>query len=55
MFGPPSTGHFSAAGDPAVGVALTAMYAPVWLLHLSLLLETKDRVEQALANLERPT
>ena len=41
---------FSAAGDPAVGVALTAMYAPM-LLHLSLLLETKDRVEQALANL----
>jgi predicted ATPase/DNA-binding winged helix-turn-helix (wHTH) protein len=41
---------FSPAGDPTVGVALTAMYAPVWL-HLSLLQETKERVEHALANL----
>ena len=41
---------FAVEGDPAVGVALTAAYSPVWL-YLTLLQETKDRVEQALANL----
>ena len=41
---------FSSVGDPAVGVVLTAMYAPVWL-YLSLLQETKDGVNRALANL----
>jgi predicted ATPase/DNA-binding winged helix-turn-helix (wHTH) protein len=45
---------FSPAGDPAVGVTLTAMYAPVWL-YLSLLQETKERVEHALTNLGSQT
>jgi len=37
---------FSPGGDNAVGVALTAAYAPVWL-YLSLTAECRDRVERA--------
>lgn len=37
---------FSSGGDRALGVALTAAYAPVWL-HLSLFAECRDRVERA--------
>ncbi|WP_158932455.1 winged helix-turn-helix domain-containing protein [Acidisphaera sp. S103] len=38
---------FAPAGDTAVGVHLTAAYAPVWL-HLSLIGECRDRCERAL-------
>ena len=38
---------FSAVGDVAIGVHLTAAYAPVWL-HLSLIGECRDRCERAL-------
>jgi predicted ATPase/DNA-binding winged helix-turn-helix (wHTH) protein len=41
---------FSSVGDADVGIALTAMYSPVWL-YLTLLQETKERVEHALASL----
>jgi predicted ATPase len=41
---------FSPSGDKALGVALTAAYAPVWL-HLSLIAECRDRVEHARNNL----
>jgi len=41
---------FSPVGDTAIGIALAAGYAPVWL-YLSLLPETKDQVERALARL----
>jgi predicted ATPase len=41
---------FSPVGDTAIGIALAARYAPVWL-HLSLLPETKEQVERALASL----
>lgn len=41
---------FSRDGDKAVGIALTAAYAPVWL-HLSLIAECRDRVERARDNL----
>jgi predicted ATPase len=41
---------FSPGGDKALGVALTAAYAPVWL-HLSLLAECRDRVECARDNI----
>jgi predicted ATPase/DNA-binding winged helix-turn-helix (wHTH) protein len=37
---------FSRGGDKAVGIALTAAYAPVWL-HLSLIAECRDRAERA--------
>lgn len=40
---------FSAAGDVAIGVHLTAAYASVWL-HLSLIGECRDRCERALPN-----
>jgi predicted ATPase/DNA-binding winged helix-turn-helix (wHTH) protein len=40
---------FSREGDRAVGIALTAAYAPVWL-HLSLIAECRDRVERARDN-----
>jgi predicted ATPase/DNA-binding winged helix-turn-helix (wHTH) protein len=40
---------FSRGGDKAVGIALTAAYAPVWL-HLSLIAECRDRVERARDN-----
>ena len=40
---------FSRDGDKAVGIALTAAYAPVWLC-LSLTVECRDRVERARDN-----
>jgi predicted ATPase/DNA-binding winged helix-turn-helix (wHTH) protein len=42
---------FSSAGDPAIGVDLTAAYAPVWR-HLSLMSECRERCERALLSLE---
>src|ERR1700692_1414893 len=42
---------FSPAGDPAIGVDLTAAYAPVWR-HLSLMSECRERCERALLSLE---
>src|ERR1700730_16869231 len=42
---------FSPAGDPAIGVDLTAAYAPVWQ-HLSLMSECRERCERALLSLE---
>jgi predicted ATPase len=39
---------FSEGGDAAIGVALTAAFAPVWV-HLSLLAECRERAERALA------
>jgi len=39
---------FSSKGAPAIGVVLTAAYAPVWL-HLSLLVECRERAERAFA------
>jgi predicted ATPase len=41
----------SAAGDQAIGVDLTAAYAPVWR-HLSLMSECRERCENALLSLE---
>ncbi|HTZ37601.1 MAG TPA: winged helix-turn-helix domain-containing protein [Stellaceae bacterium] len=41
---------FSGAGDTALGIDLTAAYAPVWL-HLSLMQECRDRCGQALRTL----
>jgi predicted ATPase/DNA-binding winged helix-turn-helix (wHTH) protein len=43
---------FSSVGDSAIGIALTAAYAPVWI-HLSLIVECRERAERALANLSR--
>ena len=51
---------FSREGDVAIGVNLTAFYAPVWL-HSALLLECRERTELALnavaieANLDKQT
>src|SRR6201999_96304 len=42
---------FSPAGDPAIGVDLTAAYAPVWQ-HLSLMIECRERCERALLGSE---
>jgi predicted ATPase/DNA-binding winged helix-turn-helix (wHTH) protein len=42
---------FSPAGNPAIGIDLTAAYAPVWQ-HLSLMTECRDRCERALLGLE---
>jgi predicted ATPase/DNA-binding winged helix-turn-helix (wHTH) protein len=42
---------FSSAGDEAIGVDLTAAYAPVWR-HLSLMSECRERCERALLSLE---
>jgi predicted ATPase/DNA-binding winged helix-turn-helix (wHTH) protein len=42
---------FSPAGDRAIGVDLTAAYAPVWR-HLSLMIECRERCERALLGLE---
>jgi predicted ATPase/DNA-binding winged helix-turn-helix (wHTH) protein len=42
---------FSSAGDQAIGVDLTAAYAPVWR-HLSLMIECRERCERALLGLE---
>jgi hypothetical protein len=38
---------YSASGDPAIGIDLTAAYGPVWL-HLSLVAECRERCERAL-------
>lgn len=38
---------FSPTGDAAIGVALTAAFAPVWL-HLLLVVECRERVQRAL-------
>src|SRR4029077_15888379 len=43
---------FSSAGDSAVGIDLTAAYAPVWL-NLSLMVECRERCECALLGFER--
>ena len=42
---------FSPAGDGAIGVEITAAYAPVWQ-HLSLMSECRERCERALLGLE---
>jgi predicted ATPase/DNA-binding winged helix-turn-helix (wHTH) protein len=42
---------FSSAGEQAIGVDLTAAYAPVWR-HLSLMSECRERCERALLSLE---
>jgi predicted ATPase/DNA-binding winged helix-turn-helix (wHTH) protein len=42
---------FSPAGDPAIGVDLTAAYAPIWT-HLLLMNESRERCERALLGLE---
>jgi len=42
---------FSPAGDDAIGVDLTAAYAPVWR-YLSLMSECRERCERALLGLE---
>jgi predicted ATPase len=42
---------FSSAGDAAIGVVLTAAYAPVWL-DLLLVVECRERIERALDCLE---
>ena len=42
---------FSSAGDQAIGVDLTAAYAPVWR-HLSQMSECSERCERALLSLE---
>jgi predicted ATPase/DNA-binding winged helix-turn-helix (wHTH) protein len=42
---------FSSVGDVAIGDALTAAYAPVWL-DLSLVVECRERLERALERLE---
>jgi predicted ATPase/DNA-binding winged helix-turn-helix (wHTH) protein len=42
---------FSSAADQAIGVDLTAAYAPVWR-HLSLMSECRERCERALLSLE---
>jgi predicted ATPase/DNA-binding winged helix-turn-helix (wHTH) protein len=42
---------FSSVGDVAIGVVLTAAYAPVWL-DLSLVVECRERLERALECLE---
>jgi predicted ATPase/DNA-binding winged helix-turn-helix (wHTH) protein len=42
---------FSSLGSVAIGVALTAAYAPVWL-ELSLVVECRQRIERALDALE---
>jgi predicted ATPase/DNA-binding winged helix-turn-helix (wHTH) protein len=41
---------FSSAGDHAIGIDLTAAYAPVWR-HLSLMSECRERCERALLSL----
>jgi predicted ATPase/DNA-binding winged helix-turn-helix (wHTH) protein len=42
---------FSPAADRAIGIDLTAAYAPVWR-HLSLMIECRERCERALLSLE---
>jgi predicted ATPase/DNA-binding winged helix-turn-helix (wHTH) protein len=38
---------FSAAGDPTIGIVLTAAYTPVWI-HFELMAEYRERAERAL-------
>ncbi len=45
---------FGPEGDPAIAIALTTAYVPVWL-HLSLMGECRRRAEQALDRLETAT
>ncbi len=45
---------FSSQGDVAIGVSLTAAYAPVWL-HSALLLECRERIELALNAVDAET
>ena len=45
---------FSPEGDLTTGVVLAAAYAPIWL-HLSLLVECRERVQQALDAVSRAT
>ena len=45
---------FSPVGDAAIGIDLTAAYAPAWL-HLSLTSECRERCERALLSLELDT
>lgn len=45
---------FSASGDGAIGVDLTAAYAPVWM-NFSLVAECRERCEQALHRLDAGT
>jgi predicted ATPase/DNA-binding winged helix-turn-helix (wHTH) protein len=42
---------FSPAGNPAIGVDLTAAYSPIWR-YLSLMIECRERCERALLDLE---
>jgi predicted ATPase/DNA-binding winged helix-turn-helix (wHTH) protein len=42
---------FSSAGDPAIGIDLTAAYSPVWR-YRSLMSECRERCERALLSLE---
>jgi predicted ATPase/DNA-binding winged helix-turn-helix (wHTH) protein len=42
---------FSPSGDSPIGLVLTAAYAPVWL-HLSLVVECRERLERALDKLD---
>jgi predicted ATPase/DNA-binding winged helix-turn-helix (wHTH) protein len=42
---------FSRAGDPAIGVVLTAAYVPVWI-HFAWMVDCRARTEQALANVQ---
>jgi predicted ATPase len=42
---------FSPAGDHAIGIGLTAAYAPVWR-YMSLMTECRERCERALLSLE---
>src|SRR6202030_883691 len=42
---------FSPGGDASIGVALTAAAVPLWM-HLSLMEECRERVEQALASID---
>jgi predicted ATPase/DNA-binding winged helix-turn-helix (wHTH) protein len=42
---------FSPSGDFPIGIVLTAAYAPVWL-HLSLVVECRERIERALDRLD---
>jgi predicted ATPase/DNA-binding winged helix-turn-helix (wHTH) protein len=42
---------FSPSGDLPTGIVLTAAYAPVWL-HLSLVVECRERIEHALDRLD---
>jgi predicted ATPase/DNA-binding winged helix-turn-helix (wHTH) protein len=42
---------FSSSGDSLIGAVLTAEYAPFWL-HLSLVVECRERIERALDGLD---